>query len=183
MLFKDHLRGTFRRLTKQSKINDFTGYTPVSEEAAKAFGEGSGPGPHGDDTHRLYLGDGWRQAAWNHTVVATMASAMLMEAAELQLEPALSDDVVKAAIWDFVKQAWGSWSSTKPRVHESGERMESAGEALLRNAHYQSQRSQSVKNNNRKVQVSCSIIYYFVEVLLMSARRNTMTAKKGSWIY
>ena len=86
-----------------------------------------------------------------------MASTMLKEAAELQLEPALGEDVVKAAIWDYVKQARNSWSSTKPRVHESGERMENADEAVLRNAHYQSQRSQAVKNNNRKAQVSCTI--------------------------
>lgn len=135
---------------------------PVSEETVKAFGEGSGPGPHVDDTHRLYLGEGWRQAAWNHTVVRTIASTMLTEAAESQLEPALGEDVVKAAIWDFIKQDQASWSSTKPRIHESGERMESAGEAFSRNAHYQAQRSQAVKTNNRKAQVSRSTVYCFV---------------------
>ncbi|KAE9394390.1 hypothetical protein BT96DRAFT_786254, partial [Gymnopus androsaceus JB14] len=142
----------FWRLTEQSKINDFTKYSPVSEETAKAFGEGNGPSPHGNDTYCLYLGEGWQQVAWKHTVIATMASAMLMEAVESQLEPALGKDVVKVAIWDFVKQAWNSWSSTKLRVHKSGEWMENASKAFLRNTHYQSQRSQAVKNNNRKAQ-------------------------------
>lgn len=95
---KGHLRRVFRRLTEQSKINNFTGYTPVSDETITAFGESSGPGPQGDDTHRLYFDEGWRQAAWNHRVVTTMASAMLTEAAESQIEPPLSEDVVKAAI-------------------------------------------------------------------------------------
>jgi hypothetical protein len=157
------LRQCFRNFTQQQKINDFDGYSPIDEDTAKAFGDGDGPGPQGDNRYRLYLGNGWRQTAWNHTVVADMAESSLKQAREQKIEPALTNDVMKATLWDFIKQARNSWSTTNPRVHESGERIETQTEALSRSGQYKMQRAQAVRSNTRKAQVSCrtfSIVFH-----------------------
>ena len=125
-------------------LNKFEDYSPVNEEVAEAFGEGNIPGPQEDDAYHLYLGEGWRGAAWNVAVLANMLGPMREAAVEAQLESSLSDDELKAVIWDFILQARNSWSAKKPRVHDSGARMETREEAEARNSLYRKKRSKAI---------------------------------------
>ncbi|KAJ3791338.1 hypothetical protein GGU11DRAFT_761684, partial [Lentinula aff. detonsa] len=111
--WKLHMRTCFLRITGQSTVNGFAGYSPIDDQTVNNFGEGRGQGPDGVNARRLYFGTGWRRAAWNQQIVASIAETVVTEADGLQ--PMLSIDVVKAAIWDYVTQAQASWTAPKPR--------------------------------------------------------------------
>ncbi|KAJ3715635.1 hypothetical protein DFJ43DRAFT_1007143 [Lentinula guzmanii] len=146
---KNHARQCYRSLTGQPKINDFAGYSPVDEDTVTAFEDGEGLGPQEGD-FRLHLGDGWHQSAWNHAIIAAMAETMLCQAREQSIDPILTSEAVKAMIWDYVKQAQNLWSTMKPRVHESGECIETQLETLSRSNQYQSRRMIAVRSNTCK---------------------------------
>jgi hypothetical protein len=161
MEFKNFLRMCFKRVTQQSKISDFSRYHAVNGVTAEAFGDGTGPGPQGDDLYRLYFGAGWRQSAWNREVVASISRCVLEEQQESTL-PCLSHAEVEAAIWDLVRRAQTSWKGNKPRpvMDPNGEeRMELASEAAARQHQYSVHREQRLKINARKKTVRQFAIY------------------------
>lgn len=83
-----------------------------------------------------------------------MVEPMLAEAREQHMEPLLSPDTVKAAIWDFVLQARAVWKAPKPRVHLEGERLETTDEARVRTQSYGKFRARAVRSTTRKREVS-----------------------------
>ncbi|KAJ3978588.1 hypothetical protein F5890DRAFT_1422489 [Lentinula detonsa] len=139
------MRTCFLRITGQSTINGFAGYSPIDDQTVNNFGEGRGQGPDGVNARRLYFGTGWRRAAWNQQIVASIAETVVTEADGLQ--PMLSIDVVKAAIWDYVTQAQASWTAPKPRVHENGLRLENDDEAAIRQGKQLSRREKATRIN------------------------------------
>lgn len=134
-------------------ISQFQRYIPVDEGTAKNFSTGAGPAPP-ERNYRLYFGEGWRQAPWNHAVINNMVQPILMQATKERMEPNLTEDAIKAVIWDFVLQSQNSWNAKKPRIHENGDRLETREEASARDEQYKLSREHAVRSTGRKKQVS-----------------------------
>lgn len=150
-------------MTGQSKISDFSSYIAISDATAEAFGDGTGPGPQGDNLYCLYFGPGWRQSAWNREVVRNISRCVLKEN-EADTRPCLSSAEVEAAIWDLVRRAQTSWKGNKPRpvMDVNGEeRMELGSEATARQHQYALHRAQRLKINARKKTVSQLMIFIY----------------------
>lgn len=143
-------------MTGQSKLSDFSSYLAIDEATAEAFGDGTGPGPQGDDLYRLYFGPGWRQSVWNCEVVPNITRCVLAEVQGDQ-QPCLSSAEVDAAIWDLARRAQTLWKGNKPRPTTDAngqERMELGSEAVARQRQYACHREQRLKVNARKKTVS-----------------------------
>lgn len=142
-----------------SHLGRFDSYSPVSEEIVNDFASGTGPGPNEEDDmcFRLYFGEGWRQTAWNLAVINNMIERIIIDAEEAKLGPPLPSDVIKAILWDFILQGRNSWSMKKPRIHESGDRLETMAEAGLRKVQYEQSRSSAVRSTTRKKSVCGAI--------------------------
>lgn len=140
-----------------SHVSKFEGYKPVDDSTADDYarGDGAGPSEHDGTLYRLFLGEGWRNAAWNQIIVSNMAKIIYADATKEGLtETSITLDVVKATLWDYILQARTSWSAKIPCVLENGERLETANEAKLRNAQYQKKRANAVRLTTRKKMVS-----------------------------
>ncbi|KAE9384702.1 hypothetical protein BT96DRAFT_841834, partial [Gymnopus androsaceus JB14] len=142
----------FLALTRMSHLGRFDSYSPVSEEIVNDFVLGTGPGPKEEDDmcFRLYFGEGWRQTAWNLAIINNMIKRIIIDAEEAKLGPPLPSDVIKAILWDFILQGRNSWSMKKPRIHESGDHLETMAEAGLRKVQYKQSRSSAVHSTTRK---------------------------------
>lgn len=136
-----------------SKISQFQEYKSIDNDTADDFAQGEGLGPSERDgtLYRLFLGEGWRAAAWNRVVVDNMARIIHADAiADGLKETCITIDVVKATLWDYILQARNSWSAATPRVHKNGGRFETPNEAKVRNADQQKTRAQATRLNTRK---------------------------------
>ncbi|KAK7451662.1 hypothetical protein VKT23_012339 [Stygiomarasmius scandens] len=145
------LRRLFCDLTGQLHINHFEKYSPIDDTIASNFANGTHPGPRGADTYRLYFGNEWRKAKWNRQVINYMVPLVAERQVQSSIEgPCLQPNVIEAFIWDFITQAQASWKRRQPRIHESGSRYETRGEAATRAEDYRENRELSVRLTSRK---------------------------------
>lgn len=157
---QSYFRSCYLELTQMPKISKFQNYKSIDNTTADNFAHGEGPGPSEQDgtLYRLYLGEGWRIAAWNRVVVDNMARVVYADAiADGLRETCITEEVVKATLWDYVLQGRNSWSAATPRVHKSGGRFETRSEAGARHADQAQTRAQSTRSNTRKKAV-CGLV-------------------------
>ncbi|THV01936.1 hypothetical protein K435DRAFT_654378, partial [Dendrothele bispora CBS 962.96] len=141
----------FCDLTGQPFITHFEDYCPIDDPVASNFANGTDPGPRGADTYRLYFGDDWRKAKWNREVINHMIPFVAIRQEQSLIQgPCLEPDTIRAFVWDFIAQAQASWKQRQPRIHESGLRYETKGEAAVRAGNYKERRELSVRLTTRK---------------------------------
>jgi hypothetical protein len=128
LYFQSHLRLYFLEFTGMTHLSKFQRYSPIDKKVADAFAEGNGPGPSGQNIHTLYFGEGWRQAVWNHTVLDKMVTEMLDQIKGVKIGSTLPRDVVKAILWDFVRQGLNSWKRGKPHINKGSTGLETTAE-------------------------------------------------------
>jgi len=165
-------------MTGMQNLCKFQDYSPIDETTANNFAAGTGPGPTGKNCYRLHFGESWRRSAWNCAAIDNMVKSMLDQAREAHMEPILSASTVKALAWDFITQGQSSWRAPKPRIHGSGERLETPQEARARTKQYEAERNRALRSNTRKrlVSLELSAIFLFITHL----HRNMSTAPKVS---
>lgn len=166
-------RSCFLDATEQIRINRFSDYCPCTDATARAYGDGTGPGPQGDDSYRLYFGVGWRKAPWNENAVANIARKVLEEAALDQLPP-LTAEQVQATLWDLVKQAQNSWKQNKPRVVVAADgrdyvegKVEAEARAQAQAAHRA--RRQLIHTRKQTVSALMNNVSFFISLLSITA--------------
>ncbi|KAJ3766234.1 hypothetical protein FB446DRAFT_654110, partial [Lentinula raphanica] len=143
----------FRNATGQDIINSFQRYSPIEDHVAKAFENGTGPGPNGDTKHRLYFGTNYSRSAWNKAVINNILQTVPDKRRELRYQLCdLDVDVQSAILWGFIKQAQVSWIRFYPRLVD--DKAETSGEAGTRAREYNERRIVDTRINTRKNQAS-----------------------------
>jgi hypothetical protein len=137
-------------------VNHFENYSPVDETVAQNFEDEKGPGPQGSMLFQMYFGSKWQKSRWNTSVIENMLPVIAVKKAEMHMEEDIDNEVIKAMIWDHIKQAQNSWQRRNPRVAEAGDRVETKQEAELRAKTYDIDRSKQVRRNSHKIAVSYS---------------------------
>lgn len=158
-----YLRRCFLKLTKQSHINHFQNYAPISDEIAKKYADEEGPGPEGLTKYQLYFGEGWRGARWNVAVVHNITSYAIENRGEERFHGDLPSEAIRAIFWGYITQSKDSWKQKRPRVHEEErDRFETVAEAANRASVDTVKRYKSVRKANRKRTVSVCPFYTFL---------------------
>ncbi|KAJ4465789.1 hypothetical protein C8J55DRAFT_440499, partial [Lentinula edodes] len=140
----------FCRATGSDSINGFQSYKPIDKVLADKFASENGPGPENGTKFRLYFGDEWRKAKWNRVVVQNITSLIISHKERAHISFDLSKEVIEAYVWDLSTQAQNSWKARKPRPLETGNRWETAAEALAHAKDYEKRRDKDLRSNARK---------------------------------
>ncbi|KAJ3990821.1 hypothetical protein F5050DRAFT_1582405 [Lentinula boryana] len=147
------MRRCFRTATGQEKFTEFQDYSPIDHTVAIAYqnGTGSGPAELAGCRYRLHFGEYYQTSRWNKAVIENMLELVAIEKEQYKLEGKLSIDVLRAMMWDFIKQAQCSWSSLNIRLTDKG-RAETKDQARTRANDYRERRSNDSRLNSRKHQ-------------------------------
>ncbi|EEB91882.1 hypothetical protein MPER_09691 [Moniliophthora perniciosa FA553] len=141
----------FLAKTGMAGVNSFQDYCPVHDATAEGYAKGTCLGPEGDKKYTLFFGEGWQKSKWNRQFIANIIPDIKSKQPEYRiLGECLSSLTIEGCLWDYIKQAQGSWKRDKPRVHHSGERFESRQEASNRAKQQEQDRSFQNRAHNRK---------------------------------
>ncbi|KAH7876538.1 uncharacterized protein C8R40DRAFT_1042342, partial [Lentinula edodes] len=140
----------FCKATGSTSVNTFQTYHPIDTTIAVEFATGKGSGPEGESEYRLYFGNEWRKAKWNHIVVRNIITLISSQKEQAHIYGDLSSEVIEAYVWDLVAQARVSWRARLPRPHVAESRWETPAEARTRAEEYESRREMELRVNSRK---------------------------------
>ncbi|KAJ3990778.1 hypothetical protein F5050DRAFT_1906062 [Lentinula boryana] len=145
---------------RQLKKAGLDALKPDVEQAWKDFmrrsiayqnGTGLGPAELAGCRYRLHFGEYYQTSRWNKAIIENMLELVAIEKEQYKLEGELSIDVLRAMMWDFIKQAQCSWSSLNVRLMDEG-RAETKDQARTRANDYRERRSNDSRLNSRKHQ-------------------------------
>ncbi|KAE9387244.1 hypothetical protein BT96DRAFT_837926, partial [Gymnopus androsaceus JB14] len=144
----------FCSVTGTQQVNAFQQYHPANATIVSSYQNTDGPGPNvGEGTGYLfYFGDGCHQTRWNQTVVENLVHYITSQQIAQNVEGYFGLEAIKAYVWELFQQARTSYRKDKPRLHEGGDCVETAGEASHRARTYTRQRQRDVHSNGRKLQ-------------------------------